>query len=205
MRTMLRNFGVLLGCVVLAACMTTRPLPLPRPAAGWDQRVVELRHLSGWQLDGRAAVALTQPPGGPGGPQGWQATLSWHEKNAAAEVHLSGPLGIGSVVLSQTPEGVSFNGATPSDAVMAQIEARLGFTPPLDSLRFWLLGVPDPGAAFDLLRNDTDRALRLTQAGWTIDYDRYLAVNGDVLPAHIVLSREGIRVRIVVDHWSGVR
>jgi outer membrane lipoprotein LolB len=161
----------------------------------------------GWQLDGRAAVALSQPgaAGGPGGTQGWQAALSWREKNATAEVHLSGPLGIGAVVLTQTPQGVSLNGAAPSDAVMAQIQDRLGFTPPLDSLRFWLLGVPDPSTSSELVRNEADRALKLTQAGWTIDYDRYMPVNGDVLPAHVVLSREGIRVRIAVDHWSLLR
>ena len=201
---MLRRLVVLTYCVALAACVTTRPVPAP---ASWEQRLGSLQHLSAWQLDGRAAVALSQPAsaGSPGGTQGWQAALSWREKNAAAEVHLSGPLGIGAVVLTQTSQGVSLNGAAPSEAVMAQIQDRLGFTPPLDSLRFWLLGVPDPGDAFELTRNPSDRALKLTQSGWTIDYDRYLPVNGDVLPAHVVLSREGIRVRIAVDHWSLAR
>ncbi len=197
---MLRRLAILTCCAALAACVTTRP---GLPPAAWEQRRSDLARLHGWQLDGRAAVALSQP--GAGGTQGWQATLSWREKNAAAEVHLSGPLGVGAVVLAQTPQGVSLNGAAPSDAVMAQIQDRLGFTPPLDSLRFWLLGVPDPSAPFELVRNEADRAREITQAGWTIDYDRYLPVNGDVLPAHVVLGREGIRVRIVVDHWSGLR
>lgn len=201
---MLRRLTVLTCCAALAACVTTRPV---LPPAAWEQRLDDLRHLRAWQLDGRAAVALSQPAsaGSPGSTQGWQASLSWREKDAAAEVHLAGPLGVGAVVLEQTPQGVSLNGATPSDAVMAQIQERLGFTPPLDSLRFWLLGVPDPGAPFVLVRNEADRARQLTQAGWTIDYDRYLPVNGDVLPAHVVLSREGIRVRIVADHWSGLK
>jgi outer membrane lipoprotein LolB len=68
-------------------------------------------------------------------------------------------------------------------------------------LRFWLLGVPDPSAAFELKRNDQERALRLTQGDWTIDYDRYVPVDGDVLPGHLVMSREGVRVRIAVDRW----
>jgi hypothetical protein len=28
-----------------------------------------------------------------------------------------------------------------------------------------------------------------------------MPVDGDVLPAHLVLNREGARVRIVADHW----
>ena len=62
-------------------------------------------------------------------------------------------------------------------------------------------GCPIQAAAFELTRNDQDRALHLTQSDWSIDYDRYMPAGGDILPAHMVLSRDDIRVRIVVDHW----
>jgi outer membrane lipoprotein LolB len=94
------------------------------------------------------------------------------------------------------------NGAPPGDAVLSQLQERLGFELPIDNLRFWLLGVPDPVGTFELTRNAEDRALKLTQAGWTIDYDRYMAVDGDLLPAHLSLSGAGVRVRIAVDHWN---
>jgi outer membrane lipoprotein LolB len=106
------------------------------------------------------------------------------------------------LVLKRTPDGLSLNGAPPSDAVLAQLQERLGFVLPLDHLRFWLLGVPDPGATFDLMRNSQDRASQLSQDGWIIDYDRYMPVDGDSLPAHLVLTRESVRVRIAVDRWQ---
>jgi outer membrane lipoprotein LolB len=186
---------ILLCSTALAACVTTRRAPAPAVAvAGWEQRVAVLQKLGSWQLDGRAAVAV--------GTQGWQASLNWRQRQNSAEVHLSGPLGIGALVLKRTPDGISLNGAPPSDAVLAQLQERLGFDLPLDRLRFWLLGVPDPSAAFVLTRNDQDRALQLTQADWTIDYDRYMPAGADSLPAHLVLSREGVRVRIAVDRWE---
>ena len=189
---------IALCSTVLAACVTTRRAPSPASAAvGWEQRVGDLQRLSGWQLDGRAAVAV--------GTQGWQATLNWRQQGDSAEVHLSGPFGIGALVLKRTPQGLSLNGAPPSDTVLAQLQERLGFELPIDHLRFWLLGVPDPSAAFELKRNDQDRASQLTQSDWSIDYDRYMPVDGDWLPAHLVLSREGVRVRIAVDHWNGQR
>jgi outer membrane lipoprotein LolB len=178
-------------CAALAACVTTHPALAPAP---WEQRLVDLQHANAWQLDGRAAVAV--------GTQGWQASLNWRQQGAATELHLAGPLGVGALVLKATPEGVSLNGAPPSDAVRAQLQDRLGFELPLDDLRYWLLGIPDPGTAFAMARNAQDRAQQLTQAGWTVDYDRYLPVNGDLLPARVVLSREGVRVRIAVDHWA---
>ena len=192
----MRRALLILSCsAVLTACVTTRA-PGP-PAAGWEQRVIELQSLSSWQLDGRAAVAV--------GTQGWQATLNWQQRGESAEVHLSGPFGVGALVLRRTPEGLSLNGAPPSDAVVAQLQERLGFELPLDHLRFWLLGVPDPAAAFELKRNDQDRASQLTQAGWSIDFDRYMAADADLLPAHLVLTREGVRVRIAVDRWGPKR
>jgi outer membrane lipoprotein LolB len=153
-----------------------------------------LQRLGAWQLDSHAPVAV--------GTQGWQATLNWRQQADASEVHLSGPFGVGAVVLKRTPQGLSLNGAPPSDAVLGQMQERLGFELPIDHLRYWLLGVPDPSAAFNLTRGDQDRASQLTQSDWTIDYDRYMPVDGDWLPAHVVLTREGVRVRIAVDHWS---
>jgi outer membrane lipoprotein LolB len=191
---MRRLFMLLTCCAALSACTTTRPALAPAP---WDQRLAELQHANAWQLDGRAAVAV--------GTQGWQASLNWRQNGVAAEVHLEGPLGVGALVLRETPQGLSLNGAPPGDTVIAQLQDRLGFELPLDDLRYWLLGVPDPGAAFDMTRNDQDRAQQLTQAGWTLNYDRYMPVNGDLLPARLVLSREGVRVRIAVDHWEGLR
>jgi outer membrane lipoprotein LolB len=179
--------------VALSACVSTRPRP-QLPADQWSMRIETLQHASAWTLQGRAAVAA--------GTQGWQAALDWRQDAASSELHLSGPLGIGAQVITQTPNGLSINGAAPSAAALAQLQDRLGFELPIDALRYWLLGVPDPNGTFDLQRNDQDRAQRLVQAGWSIDYDRYMAASGDILPAHIVLTRGDVRVRIVVDHWE---
>jgi len=184
---------VLLCSLLLAACATTRRAP-PAPAQGWEQRTSDLQRQRSWQLDGRAAVAVAA--------QGWQATLNWRQHGDSEEVHLSGPFGVGALVLERTPAGLSLNGAPPSDAVTNQLQEKLGFELPLEHLRFWLLGVPDPSAAFEVKRNEQDRASQLRQADWSIDYDRYMPVAGDLLPAHLVLSREGVRVRIAVDHWE---
>jgi outer membrane lipoprotein LolB len=188
---MLRSLAVVCCCALLFACATTRPA---KSSLAWQQRLGDLQAGHTWQIDGRAAVAL--------GTQGWQASLNWHQNQAYADVHLSGPFGVGAVVLSQSANGLSLNGAPPSDAVIAQVQDRLGFQPPLDHLRFWLLGVPDPGLASDVVQNEQDRAKQVTQDGWSIDYDRYLPAGPDLLPTRVVLSRGEVRVRIVIDHWD---
>ncbi len=172
--------------------MNTRPRQLG--GVDWSKRVAILQHANAWTLQGRAAVAA--------GAQGWQASLDWRQSAASSQLHLSGPLGIGAQVISQTPDGLSINGAPASAAALAQLQERLGFDLPIDDLRYWLLGVPAPSGPFDLTRNAEDRAQRLMQAGWSIDYDRYMAAAGDELPARMVLARGDVRVRIVVDRWE---
>ncbi len=196
-----RRAGVAVAvvCFWLGACTTVRPLA---PAAAlasvplaWESRLAMLQGLSAWDLSGRTAVAV--------GSQGWQASLNWRQRGANTEARLAGPLGVGATVLRLGDAGLSVNGGPPgaSDAVL-ELQQRLGFDLPLVPLRYWLLGVPDPSMPFELVRNDQDRAQTLTQAGWTMSYDHYLASKGDWLPGHVVLNRDDVRVRIVIDHWD---
>ena len=187
----MRILAVTLCLFALAGCVTTRSVG---PKLDWDARQAELQKASSWQMNGRAAVAV--------GTQGWQATLDWREQPGSAELHLAGPLGIGAQVITQTAAGISINGSRSSDAALAQLQDRLGFELPIEHLKFWLLGVPDPHAEFELTRNAEDRAQHLSQAGWSIDYDRYQPANGDVLPGRVVLTRDEVRVRIVADRWT---
>ncbi|HEX4151403.1 MAG TPA: lipoprotein insertase outer membrane protein LolB [Steroidobacteraceae bacterium] len=190
-------YAMLLCVTALAGCATMRHEARPAGAPlAWNQRIAQLEQATSWQLQGRAAAAL--------GQQGWQASLDWRQKGPDSDLHLSGPLGVGATEIKMTPTGLSLNGAPPSDTVMAQLQDKLGFELPLDNLRYWLLGIPDPSVPFDLTRNAQDRAQRLSQAGWTIDYDQYMPANGDLLPKRLVLNRAAARVRIAVDHWQGL-
>jgi outer membrane lipoprotein LolB len=179
--------------LLLGACVTTRPVTQV-PATDWAGRASFLQNATQWQMSGRAAVAF--------GTQGWQASLDWRQAQSSAELHLAGPLGIGAQVIKQSADGLSLNGAPPSPTALSQLQDKLGFALPVDKLRYWLLGVPDPRETFDLERNDQDRARHLSQDGWNVDYDRYTPVAGDQLPARIVLTRADVRVRIVADHWD---
>ena len=193
---MRRLIFLVASAAVLAGCAALRPKgpSLPATAASWDERRKDLEQVTRWDLDGRAAAAL--------GQQGWQATLNWRQIGADSELHLAGPLGIGALMIKVTPAGLSLNGAAPNDAVVGQLQDRLGFELPLDNLRYWLLGIPDPNTPFELTRNTQDRAARLSQAGWNIEYDDYMAGDGDLLPKRLVLTRADARVRIAVDRWE---
>ncbi len=191
----MRHAAIALCAAALAACATPPPiLNAPQP---WEQRMAALQRASDWDLSARAAVAIDT--------QGWQASLNWRQRDQLSELHLAGPLGVGASVVRLSPAGLAVDGAAPGSDALRQLQDRLGFDPPLHDMRYWLLGVPAPGEPSEVLRGAQDRAQQLQQAGWTIDIDRYLPDKGDWLPAHLTLTHDEIRVRIVVDRWNLLR
>ncbi len=191
-----RILAFMAACLALAGCVSRPPVsPAPAPEL-WAARVAALQGAAGWRLDGRAAVAF--------GNQGWQAGLDWRQERAESDLRLAGPFGMGALQIHRGPGGLSLNGADPKAAGLEQLQEKLGFDLPIDDLRYWLLGVPKPGIDSTVERNGQDRARQLLQDGWRVDYDNYRRQGADLLPARIELSREGVRVRIAVDHWQGL-
>ena len=194
LRPPLLKAAALAACLSLSACVTTPPAPPVMAPLAWELRMPALQQVSQWALDGRAAASI--------GKQGWQASLAWKQQGSTSELHLTGPLGIGASVVRLSPEGLSIDGAKPREDAAAILQERLGVELPLGSLRFWLLGVPDPGEDSTITRNAQDRAQQLSQSGWTVVIDRYMPVQGDWLPAQLSVLRDDVRLRIAVDTWD---
>jgi len=90
-----------------------------------------------------------------------------------------------------------------SAAAHAELATRLGFDPPLSSLRYWVLGVPDPTQpASESLDPSQQRLAGLTQGGWHVRYQSYASAGGEALPARLTLERDTVRVRLLVDDWQ---
>ena len=182
--------------VLLAGCRTA---PVPAPAApSWATRRPELQSREHFGLKGRVAVAA--------GHQGFNARLRWAQDGTRAQLALEGPLGAGAVHVEAAGSDLEITTASgtrlTSAAAHAELDARLGFDPPLASLRYWILGVPDPALpATETLDPLRQRLNRLEQDGWRIDYGSYIAVGGEWLPARLSLERADVRVKLLVDDW----
>jgi len=174
----------------------------------------ELQARDHFQLKGRVAVAA--------GNNGFNAALRWTQTGARSQVALQGPLGVGGVQI--TADGDTLNVVTSrgehldSGGAHAELGDRLGFDPPLSSLRYWILGVPDPAMPSKETVDPRQQWLQsLQQDGWQIDYDGYMPTGkgpaekgadgagpgaGAWLPAKMTVQRSGVRVRLIVDGWS---
>jgi len=177
------------GCAALGGRAVAPVLPSLELPVAWEARRGALQAWPGYDLRGRVAVAR--------GEDGFSGNLRWLQRPALTRIELDGPLGVG---------GAQYEFAPGDDA--AALEQALGAPVPLASLRYWLLGVPDPDPALpaeESLEPGGGRLAALRQAGWEIDYPLYSPVAGSrlELPQRIEVRREGLRLRLWVDVWQG--
>jgi outer membrane lipoprotein LolB len=201
----------LLWIVAVAVVAGCRTVPVEQPAAAsqpWNATRSELQARDHFELKGRVAVAA--------GKDGFDASLRWTQVGTRSQVSLEGPLGAGGVQITADGDTLSIVTAhgdhLDSDAARAELGARLGFDPPLGSLRYWILGVPDPATPAKESLDPQQRLQSLEQNGWHIDYGGYVRAGngrtgdgsggGDLLPARVTLQRAGVRVRLVVNAWN---
>ncbi len=191
----------LLSAAWLSGCKTlspTRATGGPPPSESWEVRRAALQMHDRFDLNGRIAVAAAQ--------EGFNAKLRWQQHGTRSQVALDGPLGVGGVRI--TADGDSLNVTNSrgqqldSDAARSEIAAKLGFEPPIESLRYWVLGVPDPSQPAEEMLDAEQRLASLRQGGWEIAYNGYSVVNGQWLPTRLTLTRNDVRVKLLVDGWG---
>ncbi len=196
---MLRKLAATLGVAAIGLVAGCRTLPVVAPVAvPWEQRRPQLQARDHFELKGRVAIAVAD--------QGVNANLQWTQAGERTQVTLEGPLGVGAVRISATRSElviVTADGQRlDSDAAHTELATHLGFDPPLESLRFWIQGVPDPATpASETLDPAQPRLQALVQDGWSILYTSYILVGNEWLPARLSVQRDTVRVRLLIDGW----
>ena len=198
MRSSVPRTLALLALLALAACRT---LPPPPPAASgpWPERRPQLQALERFSLKGRIALSANGT--------GFNANLRWQQQGEDSHLALEGPLGVGGMQISARGSELEIVNAhgehISSEAAQAELRARLGFDVPLASLRYWVLGVPDPATpAEETLDAEQQRLAGLSQDGWQVNYGAYMAAGAQTLPARLTLERDKVRVRLLVEDWQ---
>jgi outer membrane lipoprotein LolB len=186
--------------VMLASCRTVpvHQTTSPIQAQSWETRRPQLQARDRFELKGRVAVAT--------GSDGFNARLRWTQDGRQTHMSLDGPLGAGGVQVTSDGSAVSIvtsrGDRLDNDAARAELTNRLGFDPPIDSLRYWVLGVPEPEHPAQESLDSQQRLATLEQNGWQILYTDYMSVRGEWLPSKLTLQRQGVRLRLVVDGWN---
>lgn len=188
------RFWAIGALAALAACQT---VPRTEPAPSADTRAA-LAAVPAWRARGRVAVRSTG--------EGFSASFDWREAGGRGEIDVRGPLGAGAALITRTAERIRIETGSnppieipaPFETVEAELTARLGFPLPIEPLRYWMLGVPDPDLPSSALADG------FAQAGWNIALSGFapVAMAPAALPSKLVLTRSGTQVRVVVSTWQ---
>jgi outer membrane lipoprotein LolB len=186
--------------LLLTACAPLwQPKTTLSPEQLWQQQQQKLASLENWRFRGRTAI--TQ------GREGWNAGISWQQQGDSFVIKLSGPFSQGGAELSGDNTQVTLtldNGEEYSAQTPEQLLAEtLGWLLPVSALRDWVRGVPYQEVAIDTYELDENGRLKtLQQAGWQIEYLRYVPFDGRVVPAKIFIKHPDLNIRLIISDWS---
>ncbi len=173
-----------------AACRPRSPEPAPlRPAVA----------LPGpWQLYGRVRMQNA----------GWaaRAQLHWRQDEERYQVRLTGPFGSGSYAIAGDSRNMELT--TPEGRVLrerharALLRERLGESPPLKALRYWVRGLPAPGSPPAQPERDAKgRLSSWEQQGYRIQVSAYRRVSGHELPERLEVRKGAWRLELRIRKW----
>ena len=164
-------------------------------ATDWAGAVGEF---SDWTLQGRLALS--------NGRDGGSGRLTWQQTPKQADLNFIGALGRGSWRLQVTDEVAELEAAETgllrASNVETLVRKQLGWEIPFDSMRYWVLGMLDPGRQGSDSYDKRGRLLRLRQAGWLVEYHGWIEVESIWLPRKVTASQDDNRVRILVKKWT---
>lgn len=186
--------------LLLAGC-ATQPTAIPvytESAAGRQERLLGLVQ---WEARGRAAIKSADTGG--------QGSLQWVQTGPVARIRLSGPFGAGAYEINWLPGQITVysRGAEAAleyvgpDAAEHFLAEQVGWSFPVSSVRYWLLGLADPAAPAETQMDARGRLHELRQSGWVVRYEDYAEGAATWLPRKMVIEREKVRLRLVIDTW----
>jgi outer membrane lipoprotein LolB len=176
--------------LILVSCSL---ISVPPDSALSNSSRNHLYQLSDWFFDGRLAVS--------GRDDSWSASLSWKHSINEDELKLSGPLGQGATLIHLSNDFVTIDrgagqvesSSEPEDFMKQQV----GISVPLQSLRFWVIGLPQPE------QKVVKTIDGFIQDGWLVSYNQMQAVFGQQMPRKIsvVNSNLKVKLKLVIDRW----
>ena len=183
-----RVFGLYLVILMVSGCTTE----IVAPETLYSKITREsLYNLEQWSFEGR--LGLT------GIKDSWQANINWQHRSSDEEIKLSGPLGQGATIIKLTGKLVTIDRGNDKIQTSLEPEAfisqQLGMFVPVRSLRYWVIGVPEPGSPY------VEAGLGFRQAGWLIEYKQMQRVNAQNMPRRITVTNEKVKLKIMIDQW----
>lgn len=88
------------------------------------------------------------------------------------------------------------------DSLSDLLIAHLGWQVPVEAMRYWMLGIPDPSSPHEQKLNEDGLPAELAQAGWKVRYDSFRGAGDLILPRKLEAQKDPYSVKLVVSRWD---
>jgi len=186
-------------CFLLIASWLSACAPFTRKDVNPPLTTIQhqLYGVKNWKLEGRIAVKA--------GLEGWNANLSWAHEDRQDRLLISGPFSQGAVSIIVQADLVYINegnGVVSSSREPDELlKSKLGFSVPLHSLRYWVLGLPDPDVEYQTTVDTANGPNGFAQQTWKLVFENYEKLGDYFMPHKITVQGNGVRLKLVVDDW----
>lgn len=195
MTTLIRLLQVVpvLLLAVLSACST---LQQPTQSAATINRLANNHNIQQWSVRGKVGLRNDK--------KAHSAYLNWSQCGEAFDIRLSGPLGQGAAHLMGDSKhaylATSDNQHYSASSASVLLEQQLGWTLPIEQLRYWLRALPDPDYSYRLNKNDTTPGFE--QQAWNLSYPGLIEHSPYQLPSRIIAKHSSLKVTLVIKQWQ---
>ena len=194
------KYLLLVVTLLLSACAETPALKSSiGQESAWERHSRELSRLQVWKAKGRLAIQADE--------DGWTASIHWDQDHDNYRIRLIAPLGQGTYELTGSDEGVVMT--TADNRILNArnperlLEDNLGWQVRLSGLRYWILGLPEPGVDAEQVNFDNEGRLSdMQQAGWRVSVLRYIGTDGLQLPGKLFMHNDRFKLRLVIHEWE---
>jgi len=166
----------------------------------WEQHRHALSQIERWELSGRLGLQSEK--------ESVSAQVYWQHYNIDDYfAEISGPLGLGTVHVSQTPYILEIDlpdgKQIKSENAAYAVYELTGWKVPLKGLQNWVKGIPTPDYTGDVILNKNNLLKSLQQYGWTINLDHYMkpAKSNFYFPGRIKFTQGTVKGTLIIKSW----
>ena len=117
-----------------------------------------------------------------------------------------GALGFGAWELEARPDVARLTRSSGTPVTAPSVSElslnELGWQVPMDSLQYWVKGLPDPARVLESSLMMNELPGQFLQAGWQVSYQRWERSSGIELPVKLRVSRGQYTLKLSIAEWE---
>ena len=195
--------------LLLSACSSLpETVVTEKSEQDWIKRQQQLDAIDSWDIRGRAVILVDD--------EIHHVGIGWQREQERFAMVVEAPFGQGVISIeSNQPadDGAAYKLSLPDGQVdygqsaESLLTGLLGWSLPVDGLKSWIKGLPQPQTEYRYTLYGEGRLKTLQQDGWAINYLEFFKVADQAqgLPRIIYMKHQALAIKLVIERWNSIQ